>query len=62
MYPSFLHTLLVALVTIAHANNMVEAVDGSFVPWIHYLRRAPTDDGPIVLHLKNYNNKAYVVS
>jgi hypothetical protein len=61
MNPGFsLYTLLAVLVTISHANNVVESVDGSFMPWIHYLRRAPADG--IALRLKNYNNKAYVVS
>jgi len=61
MNPGFsLYALLAVLVTISHANNMVESVDGSFVPWAHFLRRAPADG--IVLRLKNLNNKAYVVS
>ena len=50
---------LLALVTLAHANIMVETIDGTFVPW-SFVRRAGT--GPIGIRLTNVNDAAYVVS
>jgi hypothetical protein len=55
------HGLLAALVTVAHANIMVESVDGSFVPW-RFTPRAPTDLGGLAVRLTNLNDTAYLVS
>ena len=49
---------LLALVTLAHANIMVETIDGTFVPW-SFVRRAGTGLG---IRLTNVNDAAYVVS
>ena len=50
---------LLALVTLAHANIMVETIDGTFVPW-SFVRRAGT--APVGIRLTNVNDAAYVVS
>ena len=50
---------LLALVTLAHANIMVETIDGTFVPW-SFVRRAGT--APLGIRLTNVNDAAYVVS
>jgi hypothetical protein len=63
MFSGFLQqTLLAALVTSAHANIMVESVDGSFIPW-HFQPRASTNNGSgLAVRLTNYNDTAYLVS
>lgn len=50
---------LLALVTLSHANIMVETIDGTFVPW-SFVRRAGT--GPVGIRLTNMNDASYVVS
>ena len=61
MYPScFQYILFAALVGIAQASIMVEAPDGSFVPW-GLLPRAPGDRS-LAVRLVNYNDIAYLVS
>ncbi|EDR02807.1 uncharacterized protein LACBIDRAFT_332113 [Laccaria bicolor S238N-H82] len=50
---------LLALVTLAHANIMVESIDGTFIPW-SFVRRAGS--GPVGIRLTNVNDVAYVVN
>ena len=61
MYLScFQYTLLAALVGIVQASILVEAPDGSYVPW-GLLPRA-SGNRSLAVRLANYNDTAYLVS
>jgi hypothetical protein len=51
--------LLALMISLAHANIMVETIDGTIVPW-SFVRRAGT--GPVGIRLTNMNDVSYVVS
>ncbi|KIK00701.1 hypothetical protein K443DRAFT_597494 [Laccaria amethystina LaAM-08-1] len=49
--------LLALMISLAHANIMVETIDGTIVPW-SFVRRAGT--GPVGIRLTNMNDVSYV--